>query len=551
MGHDVSYAGQSNFFCDCAVGSGTQPCKIYKPAQPKASGGLFSAGDGLKLMKKMAGDRPDLGLKSRKETEQRDLFKFQAPEGGPGGAGGLFGSAKAHNPFEDANEERSSLLYEGEEEKLEGYSSDSEKDELSGSEDLNFLHENLKIRAGSLFPHKFLSSKLKGLSLGKLNLSLQSKLAASYISPADFSKDRGLESSSKIEQEASDEDSVSLGHIQDYIEERSLMSNMSFAVSPVRAFGSNADERGLKQKLESGFSPEGRFNEIFQEFAEKKVNKKFNYSGCILQIIQSVLENYIQKMQGQTMVEESTEAVAEKGSEFVDFSLIMDTTVAQSLEPMAGGPTRILMAGFEIRIRPEHLGNSDRGIISLLHSTNPPFKKQIDYNGKNFIAVCEADRISIYDKKTIFASLTSGEKKSSNLVLKGQAGKVEEIATKIDKTRCLSRIAMREVILSIAFNREASDLLAVAGISSCFVLNLDANGKATSNLRQINFDAESEFIIRMQWLPKSKVNPHTLFFIFLNSPLCPDSPYDRYPQNDQSLRHHSRLPKSCPVPSDS
>ena len=523
MGHDVCYSSHTNFFCDCAVGSGTQPCKIYKSSQQqqqpsKSTSQLLSSfgSEGIKIAKKLDDRRNDLGLKSRKEPigqEQKEFFKFLAksevPDAGSAGASGLFNSgAIKHHPFEDANEERSSLLYEGEEEKLEGYSSDSEKDELSGSEDLNFLHENLKIRAGSLFPHKFLSNKLKGLGLGKLNLSLQSKLAASYISP-DFSKDRGLESSSKIEQEISDEDSVSLGHIQDYIEERSMASNMSFAISPVRAFGSNTDERVHRHKLDLGFSPEGKFNEIFQEFAEKKVNKQFNYSGSILQIIQGVLDNYIQKMQGQLMVEENAEAAVEKGIDFVDFNAIMESSVSQSLEAVTGGPTRILVAGFEIRIRPEHLGNSDRGIISLLHGTNPPFKKQIDYNGKNFIAICEADRVSIYEKKNIFASINSGEKKSSNLVLKGLGGKVEEVATKIDKSRCLSRIAVREVIMSIAFNREAPDLLAVAGISVCFVLNLDANGKATSNLRQINFDAESEFIIRMQWVPKSKVTSET------------------------------------------
>ena len=433
------------------------------------------------------------------------------------------GEEKNSRPRLYEEEEGSSSPNDLEEEKFIGDSSDEEG---TSEDQMRFILESNKLKnLSSLLPHsKF--SKSPSIRL------------ASYLPNKLGSKDKD-DREMRIE---SDDQSVSLSNMHEFLDERSVGSVQS-TLSPRRSFQFNPSEveKKLKDTADQKFSNE-KLNSILNGVKSvcRERNYSFDYIQKVVALFNECCNNYLNEFPQEEQVQLDIEE--EKQPEPIqtyDFSLnLQEMKPAQSLDTKLMVANRTFSAGFDLKMR---IPSERNQMLSLFLQTNPPSKKRMDYDGRSFIAVAENDAVYFFDKKEFVSSGTAAARKQSiPSLLKsfgGGGGGGDDLNIALptfDKNKAAGRFTSAHPLLSVLFNKAYPNTVALVGIENITFVNIEANG-TVGDSRVLTYHNDADFILKASWVPEHKVD---FFTPCLN--MLIECDYDCNPQRNSNFRYISK-----------
>ena len=478
QGHDVIYARSTRCYCDCGDGTGPSPCKCLKKPE--------------KHSKKVTKEKKyaDIDLKAKNPFPSNSFFSTFT--GNVGQLEDFLRMNEDRRLFEKSpqggklydEEDSGSSANEIEEEKLNDYSSD---EDIGTEEQSNMIFDQQRLKGlGSLFPPQ---TKTTSKSPGtKSNALLSNRLA---------NKDRD---SMKLE---ADDQSVSLGNIYEFLDERSIGSVPSLS-SPRRT--APIDSQEVSKKLREATSQKDfseKFKQVMLQVQDSLAQKdiKFNYLDQVVLLLNQYCQTYASvsssKEQALTMEEEAPVEVVQT----YDFTKNLSVRPSQSLETKLTLPNKAFSAALDLKVR---IINERNQMLALLLGSNPPFRKRLDFNSKNLIALTENDRVLFFDSSYFVSSAAPARKKSSIAsLLKPFGGEPALAASPFDRSASVAKFTATHPILSICFNKSFPNIIALVGIESITIITVEANGKI-NDAQVLNYHNEADFVLRALWVPGTK-----------------------------------------------
>ena len=366
----------------------------------------------------------------------------------------------------------------------------SEEDGNSEDQPPNGMFESNRFKGlGSLIPNQ---------NQGKASKSPRSRLAA-YMNNKVNSKEK----EDKME---SDDQSISLGNIHEFLDERSVGSAQSL-FSPRKSFHFNSfdPEKKMKETAEQKQFHD-KFNEVISNVQTdlKGRNVKFDYIQKVVSLFNDCCNSFLNGTSSLMEVgDEMEEEVQAEPTKTYDFSQnLQEIKPTQSLETKLITSNKLFTSAFDTKVR---ITNERNQMIALFVRSNPPSRRRMDFNGKNIIAITENDRVFFFESKEfVHIGPPIGKKQPIPSLFKPFGEELGMPPVPFDKSKALSKYTASHPVLSVYFNKSFPNMVALVGLESITFVNLEQNGKV-GEPRMLLYHNDADFIIKASWLPGQKV----------------------------------------------
>jgi len=389
------------------------------------------------------------------------------------------------------------------EEKMMEYSSE---DDGNLEEQTNFMFDSQRLKTiASLIPNDI---KLKSPSL-RLTSYLASK--GYNIGTSHAFKDTNGDVKNKEEDRrdrlGSDDNSVSLSNINNYLDERSADSSINLG-SPNRSLHFNPENAERKVKNLATHTPSSeKFTELLMQLENDNSREKIlpNYIDQLVSLFKDCCKSYLSlnnasenERKGEMEEEDNVEPI-----KTFDLTGSLVTKPTQALDTKLATPVKLFKGGFDLRQRV--LSETNQMLALFIHS-NPPSKKRMDYNGKALLSIAENDRLFIYNKNQLLENRLPSTKKESlpALSLKSFDSKASIASSPFDKEKAFAKYKAGHPILSACFNRAFPNKIALVGIETITFCLIEKNGECIEN-EILMLQGDADYILKAMWLPNQKV----------------------------------------------